>query len=168
MVIVVKEEPQTGGVDPNREGDDSIIAIDQGMPTIDVTDISKSGTELNLLLHEKLMVILRSDPKLCFIPSTEEQKQLSRLMYSLGDYISKQLPTSLGPNNPAANSFFNQCFEQFADEYLADFIAQLPHDFGNVRTSNKVLKPRNYAKRLCNDNFRHRYRRLCIRENVNV
>ena len=209
------EEPRISRDDPCEGGDDSIIAIDPRIPTIDVTDVSKSdqsellptidvadisksdlsellptidvtdksksnrwtllpkidvtdvsksGTELNLLLHEKLTVILQSDPKLCFAPSTVEQKRLSHLMYLFGDYVSKQLPPSLGHTNPAANSFFNRCFERFADEYLADLIAQLPHDFGRVVASGKLLAPRAFAKKICNDCFRQRYRTLCTRK----
>ena len=118
---------------------------------------------LNILLHDKLSALLRSDPKLCFVESTPEQKRLKHLMYLVGNYFSDQAPVKFGHTNPLIKEFFTRSYDDLYINYLESFLSKLPDDFGMVKKGSKMVTPHGYIRAACNDNFRARFRKRCIR-----
>ena len=157
--IFIKRE-----LDSDDHASDENSTNSKRIPSIDMTEISNAGSELNILLHDKLSALLRSDPKLCFTQSTPEQKRLSRLLYLVGNYFSNQAPSNFGHTDPLIKEFFNRSYEDFYNNYLASFLSKLPSDFGQVKMSNKMMTPHGFIKKTCNDNFRQRFRRRCIQK----
>ena len=173
MSFSVKEESwemehddDFGDVAPSPQ--ERISQHEEGLSPVDMTDISKENSEMNLLFWKKWREILMTDPKLSFALSSNEQKKLSNFMQSLGIYVSKRVSPKLGHTNSCIPHFFDQCWDNFVINYLEEFLSKLPSDFGMVKFGEKKLSPSSFCKKICLLNFRMSFRNMCIRSNFQL
>ena len=172
MCFTVKQEPKE--MEDDRHFEDDAVSPEmpsqheEGLSLIDMGEISKNNSEMNLLFFKKWREILKTDPKLCFAVSSNEQKMLSYFMQCLGNYISKQVSPKLGHTNPRIPPFFDRCWDDFVSNYLDDFLSNLSSGFGMVKFGEKKLSPRAYCKNICHLHFRMSFRNICIRSTFQI